>query len=326
MMKYLFLVFSSLFAFSGCNSDSLLGQPRPLKTEAVKEKPKLKNKFSNPKLDILFVVDNSGSMNTHQSNISTNIDSFTNTIFQNTLIDFHIGVTTSDIADNGKLVAPFITKNTPNKEATLSQNILMGTGGSGTEFFFEPVEKALSAGVNPGFHRSDAFLAIIFITDTGPSDSLTNNQLFSLLVNLKSGDSDKVLSYGAIIPPPNAKGCLADSEWVYIDKLINFINMTGGAFFDLCSADFGKELAKIGGDLADKLQFVVNLDKIPVVETIVVEYGTQIIPQDPIKGWTYDPNLVALRFGKEVELKEQPGVTSLSVSFKPANRIQGEDE
>lgn len=46
----------------------------------------------NPKVDILFVVDNSASMEDTQTALSHNIDSFVDAFAKNEIIDFHIGV------------------------------------------------------------------------------------------------------------------------------------------------------------------------------------------------------------------------------------------
>lgn len=48
----------------------------------------------NPKVDILFVVDNSASMRDHQDRLSKNIDRFVTAFSKNGLIDYHIGVVT----------------------------------------------------------------------------------------------------------------------------------------------------------------------------------------------------------------------------------------
>lgn len=327
-MKYLLALAALSLLLTGCNSDPLLGQPRPKETEKVNEKPKLENTFNNPKLDLLFVVDDSGSMGSHQINLSNNIDQFVTSIFANKLIDYNIGVITSTKENNGALRGGFITKQTPSKELILKTNLLAGTGGSGTEHFFEPIKAALESsiagGINKGFYRPDAFLAIVFITDTGPSDRLMNSgQLFNYLVRLKSGDVNRVLSYGAIIPMENPNNCPTDGEWRgAVGELFNFINLTKGSYFDLCSPTFGRDLARIGEDLVERITFVIPLDQVPVVSTIEVKYGTQLIPQDPNKGWTYDPEQIALRFGRELELEDQPGVTELTVSFKPAKEIR----
>jgi hypothetical protein len=118
---------------------------------------------ANSKVDVLFIVDDSASMAKHQFNLSRNIRSFVQEFEKNSLLDFHIGVTTVDdtqlkkeidrrksfdpqlanrkIAVNplGKLIAlkqlgtdsqangpRYITKDTPDFVEVLERTLLVG--------------------------------------------------------------------------------------------------------------------------------------------------------------------------------------------------------
>jgi len=121
---------------------------------------------TSPKLDVIFVVDNSISMKNHQVDLATNIPKFVDAFTSNSLIDFHIGVVTiwdsypghaeivaaqhplgqlvplkiwdphdsSPIATrkeipyliNGVTPAPFVTKDTPDLVPVLASTILLG--------------------------------------------------------------------------------------------------------------------------------------------------------------------------------------------------------
>jgi hypothetical protein len=64
-----------------------------------------------PKVDMLFLVDYSTSMDKHQVNLAKNIDSFVEAFKDNKLIDFHFGVTTIyDSYHCGKLVKGNVAK------------------------------------------------------------------------------------------------------------------------------------------------------------------------------------------------------------------------
>jgi hypothetical protein len=43
-----------------------------------------------------------------------------------------------------------------------------------------------------------------------------------------------------------------------------------------------------------------------------------VIPNDPKKGWVYDPTRNALVFGEELDLKPEPTGTQVQVSFTAA--------
>ncbi len=313
-------------------------------TPKLIEKPKGTHKkvetFKNikftihPAVDILFVVDNSSSMSFHQDNLAKNIGLFTNALFKNVLIDYHIGVITSDNdlfnLDRGLLYGTpkFIEKTTPNKEDVLKEHLLRGIMGSGTEVFFETTMEAFSpnnlAGANAGFLRDDAYLAIVMITDSVNDAPTTGEQFYNFLLQLKRNDKEKVLGYAAFIPPEDTS-CGADPDWSrdnteirdYLMKVINY-DTNNLNYFSLCS-QFGPNLARIGEDLEKRIDLFLPLPgELPVVETIVLKYGDQVVPNDLRKGWTYDAERRGIRIGREVQIKEQPGA-ELSVTFTPAH-------
>lgn len=142
----------------------------------------------NGKIDILWVIDNSGSMATSQQAVADNFQRFIER-FQENGFDFQIAVTTSDaykdifnagltqsVYKNGSYVdktgatvqAPIILKpDTPDLDKAFIANILRGTSGSGDERVFQSMMAALSnqANIDLGFPRKDAFLSVILVSD-----------------------------------------------------------------------------------------------------------------------------------------------------------------
>lgn len=137
------------------------------------------------KVDILWVIDNSGSMATSQKNLTDHFGSFIEKFVQ-TDSDFHMAVTTSDaylapylnnfnfsrIRDgvtNGVLnqhSGVFVMKkDTPNLSSVFLTNITQGTKGSGDERAFSSFEETLQNPWNVDFRRPDAFLAVIIVSD-----------------------------------------------------------------------------------------------------------------------------------------------------------------
>jgi hypothetical protein len=145
------------------------------------------------KLDLLFMIDNSGSMEEEQANLARNfprlIDELKNLPMG--LPDLHLGVVSSDLGDGswsgegGALQVPSGCGLDPKKGRYLisqsgSNNNFdgdiahvfaclaeLGTGGSGWEQQLASVRMALSGFVpaNDGFLRPDAHLAVVYITD-----------------------------------------------------------------------------------------------------------------------------------------------------------------
>ncbi|MEK7358314.1 MAG: hypothetical protein AAB250_17845, partial [Bdellovibrionota bacterium] len=85
----------------GCSEETpKLVEPQHVKREKVKDSGGEKYTF-NPKVDILFVVDDSGSMDAHQQNLAKNIELFTKGLQNNQILDYHFGVLTSSMGGFG---------------------------------------------------------------------------------------------------------------------------------------------------------------------------------------------------------------------------------
>ena len=124
-------------------------------------------------VDILWVVDNSWSMGEEQTNLANNFASFMTYIDQS-LIDYQIGVISTDMEDlahSGRLQGSpkIITRATPNPQAAFAANVQVGTDGGGNEMGLLAAHDALTEPLastdNAGFHRPEASMAIIFVSD-----------------------------------------------------------------------------------------------------------------------------------------------------------------
>jgi hypothetical protein len=145
------------------------------------------------KVDILWVVDNSGSMETSQQNVADNFESFIQK-FQDTQFDYQMAVTTTDAwlanqvsdpddiytysrfrdgVDGNFSGVTVIKPDTPDLVQTFVTNISQGINGSGSERGFESLQVALSFAdnLNEPFPRQDALLAIIHLTDEEDSSA-----------------------------------------------------------------------------------------------------------------------------------------------------------
>lgn len=132
------------------------------------------------KIDILWVVDNSGSMESSQTNLTNSFNSFISR-FSQLNYDFHMGVIATDaylayhynqpsrsrlsdgVAQHSGI--RIIDKNTPNMSQVFIKNATQGINGSGDERAFSSFESALGNSLNTGFVRDGAFLAIIIVSD-----------------------------------------------------------------------------------------------------------------------------------------------------------------
>lgn len=194
----------------------------------------------NPQVDILFVTDDSDSMESAQRNLVANIDRFTNGINKNKMIDYNIGVvSTWDSSDAyakankdkyqiGELRyikdskgqnynKRFITKK---EKQLLASSLNIGVaplskGGPETEEFFAPLtaalEKSGAGATNDGFFRPNAQLVVIVMTDAEEGGTrITPAQMAQTLVDFKGGNADKISVYGVLV---NAKDPDSVKDW-----------------------------------------------------------------------------------------------------------------
>lgn len=316
--------------FTACSPESPKLVPLPeAKPERVRDTSGIKVSF-NRSVDILFVIDDSGSMSGHQFNLAKNIGLFTAGINANQVLDYHIGVLTSNMDSPPWRPAPgygwkgelngttkFITKNTPNGSRELENNLKPGIEGSGTEVFFTPVQAALTpplvSGVNAGFYRPDSYLALVFLTDAEEQSQLSASDFYKFLLNLKKGDANKIITYGVHIPS-NVTTCPRSGEPLPT-KLEEFFKLTTATTLGLCDADFGVKLAELGADLVRRVSSILYLSRPAQPHTIKVTFGSQTIPNHPDKGWIFDPSRNAILFGEEIELLPEPSGTEIEVDF-----------
>ncbi len=288
----------------------------------------------NPKVDILFVVDDSGSMSSYQTQLSKNVEVLLKSIDKNQVIDYHLGVITSNwpqdswggvVNYGGRLVGGtgphFVDRSTPGGVAMLKQYLVVGTNGSGQEQFFQPIQAALSAPLttteNAGFLRADASLVIIFLTDTDDQSLDPNTgydfpvaDMYNFLIGLKNGDAKKILPYGVIIPSTvtESRDCSRSGESIPF-KLEDLIKRFKGYEYSLCDNNYNANLDFLGKDIVSRISRILYLNRRPVPSTISVKYGSQVIPNDLNKGWTYDPSRNAIVFGQAL-LESLSGTSS----------------
>ncbi len=158
------------------------------------------------KMDIVFVVDDSGSMAEEQSNLATNFPMFA-TVLQNFVnengehIDFRIGVTTTGkdftttftgfplppmvehgpdgvFMNNCGVSQRWLDSTTPNLGTTLGCRANVGTGGTSYEMPMLMTKHALGEHgnmENAGFIRPDALLGVVMLTDEDDGSSSANS-------------------------------------------------------------------------------------------------------------------------------------------------------
>ena len=253
-------------------------------------------------VDVLFVIDNSGSMSSNQTNLATNFDTFMN-MFVASGADYHIAFITTD---SPYFVGDMITTATVNPVGeAVSQITSIGTRGSTIEKGFEmSYEATLTTGdAGPGseFFRSDAKLVVIYISDEDDfSNSLTPLSMESHLRSIKSASNLIVAHAVAGDVPYGCSGSGSAQAGLEYSALVSRLS---GTFLSICTSDWGTPMEALARDSITEDSFY--LSKRPIESTITV-YVDGVQSFD----WVYEPSTGAIVFS----VMPQEGAT-IDVSY-----------
>ncbi len=268
----------------------------------------------NAKMDILWVIDNSGSMASSQQNVAENFGTFIDR-FAAKGFDYRQAVTTSeawrdtfdpganrsrfrDGSDHTSHTGVFVLEPlTPNLIATFLINMMQGISGSGDERSFASIKSALNNPENAGFPRTGAFLAIIIVSDEddfstsvleshGGQYSYTGLHTVQSYVDYldeKTGATavNRQSKYNVNAISIYEKACLDLLNATIPGRKIGrrykeLVDLTNGVKGSLCD-DFGPTLANISAKILElSTQFYLN--RIPNVSSIAVTIDGQIVP------------------------------------------------
>ena len=284
-------------------------------------------------LDVLFVMDNSGSMSSHQKALSSGA-AIIDQALSSYQRDFHLGVISMDVMNSGggQLVGTPKVITSKDMPGALAKSLNLGVFGSSQEAPFEAIKLALSepnlSGTNRDFLRFHAQLAIVLITDAEDQSRISDKDLQDHLYSLKR-DMSKVTMFSWIVPSTSKPDCdrdtFTDGLPVRIEELTKNLN---GVVYNICEmnthtiTDFAQKLALFGGNtfpapFADIWE--IPLKFAPVLSTVEVRYGTQILTGgDKNAGWIYDSATKSILLGGSIPWSRQPVGTKLEVSFETA--------
>jgi hypothetical protein len=219
-------------------------------------------------VDLLFVIDNSGSMVDEQQNLIASFDGFIAGIQENLdeANDYHIGVVTTDAyalnVDGCQTLGALVTESaagvcgpwTAGRFISLADDLEsaftcaadVGGGGGGDEHQIEAALRAISpelgapAACNEGFIRDDALLVLVIITDeddkptmVGPGSPGDPDDWFAEIVARKGVESNVVTLALTSIASLGACNPLP------AERVRQFTQMfTYGQVGDVCADDF----------------------------------------------------------------------------------------
>lgn len=238
---------------------------------------------STTKVDIMWVVDDSGSMNWFQQNLATNIILFTHSFLQSNP-DFQMTViTTSD-----HTIYNVLDNNTPNVDLEIATDVLVGTGGSAFEQGMQMSYLALSSPYSVidgrNFLREDAQLIVIYVSDEPDYNAPLWQQYASTFFDTLKPQG-MFIPYGIIGDPPN--GC---SNAQFGDGYHQLINHYNGEWYSICGSGWGANLQNLGTNIAIRSRF--GLDHESVIEDTIEVY----VNGQASTSWYYNDQTNAIVF------------------------------
>ncbi len=286
-------------------------------------------------VDILWVIDNSGSMSSSQTNLANNFNSFIQD-FVTLKYDFHMSTTTTDtwfeIYNNNSLYNSrwrtgnrtgsnptnsgvyVMNPNTSSLDSVFTTNALVGINGNGDERAFSSFKESLSNPANADFRRSNAFLAMIIIsdeddfsrTDATFSESYTDPKLIptssfvSWLDTFTGSNStnrhDNYQVNAIYIKDSACLNQLQNSTQKIAQRYGEIADATGGVKASICDP-FNDVLNSIKNKIL-VASAVFKLDREPQPGSIVVKVNGTVLPESATT-WSYDSAANSVRFAQE---------------------------
>lgn len=218
------------------------------------------------RIDVLWIIDDSGSMAPRQENLGRSFDAFIAEFTRNA-VDYRLAVTTTDVfKEAGRFVgAPAILgPRTPGLIDAFAANVRVGVSGSPYEAGMDAARLALDrqrianeaslaackaacidAACRLGceaaelpFLRTDAYLYLVFVSDEDDTSSRGVDAFARLFETVKGPGNEGMVSTAAIVGdvPANACGATPGTRYEALARL------TGGAVGSVCAANFAPTL------------------------------------------------------------------------------------
>jgi len=277
-------------------------------------------------LDLLVVIDNSGSMDEEQANLAARMQPLLSHLEKS---EWKIGVITTDPDSWGG--TKFVSKSDSGASSKFARYVRAGTSGSGYERGIYQGVKGLQGGLFGGWLRDGSTVAVLIVSDedncavdgdssgnpvydtsrTGCNTSSHQNGSYLLnhLSSIRTLGKDAKI-YGLIWHPSQSKNdcpTALNKAPVYA----NVISQSGGTWGSICANDYSETLRRISEDISQELKYEFPLAFTPEAGTLQVLVDGQSWPHHELQGdvvkFTQPPPFganvkVLYKHGKEGEL------------------------
>lgn len=282
----------------------------------------------NTEVEILWVIDSSGSMAKHQGLLADQAGLFLDALNQ-TELNYQIGVTTMDMSGSGargrflyQAGTPGILKPTTSNLLPLFQaRLRAGETGSMLERGQEAMKAALelnsaAGSSNAGFLRPNSLLVVIFLSNEEDKSVEADyaTYLDQIRPPLPSGERSWIAHFMGVMP--NDANCKT-SEWNFSSsgqRYIKLVESSGGVSESICDADLRRALTNVKARILEVIT-EFPLEGKPSVASLEVWIDGVKIAQETTNGWSYNSATNAIRFHGAAVPK--PGAM-IKVKFDPA--------
>ena len=235
-----------------------------------------------PQVDILIVIDNSGSMNEEQQNLS---DKLVALISELKYVDWQINVITTD-SNCQRLPDLPITPETVGMDAIFRDAVREGTSGNASERGMQESMDHIEGDCTQDqpWLREEANLAVLVVSDEDEDRSSRYfNKLEDWLLDLEMQNyfaGENLIFYGIIWHPDKLCPTGQSEGNLYAEA----IEATGGLWGSICDSDYSKTLNAISADIRLNLQLEFFLRYKPIITTITIDLDGKIYNN----AWTLD--------------------------------------
>lgn len=265
------------------------------------------NTAQEGKVDILWVIDDSGSMGDEQNALAYNFNAFIqNFITRN--VDFKMAITTTDgrSGRSGQMIGdPALLTSTAAAadEAAFLNNfsnlIRVGTSGSGNEVGLQTSGDFMTQHSST-FLRDDAYLVVVYVSDEEDHSSSTVSSYVDGLKALKTNEG-LVKVYSIV-----TKELVPNKQWETLGtRYIEAAALTGGTSSDIHD-DFYNTLSDMGGQILNLLDSF-PLSGVPATANISISVDG--VQQNT--GWAYDSVARVITF----DANTIPNAGSITVAY-----------
>lgn len=254
------------------------------------------NSSQKGKVDILWVVDNSGSMGDEQDELAYNFDQFINNFLKED-VSFKMGITTTDPRSQysglsrcsfNKLTTEAAKTNENQFIADFKQCIRVGTNGYYREAGLT-TSRDFMIRYAANFVREDAYLIVVLISDEKEQSSGTVKSYIDQIKSYKSNPG--LLKMYSIVNLTSAP------------RYIEAADRTGGKKADIKS-NFAETLKNMGEKIVE-LSSSFALKSLPYDSEIVVKVDGKVMTS----GWTIDTESGTLKFAADSVPNEGASIT-----------------